>query len=399
MSRHTSEIPLAEYPRPQMVRKNWFCLNGEWEYSIINKNNESVADSGSIIVPYALETKASGVNRSLKPDEKIIYRRIFTLPDSWKGKRLLLNFEAVDWKCRVFINGTSAGSHEGGYIPFSIDITGYAAQGPNEIIVEVEDPTDSGFQQRGKQVLKPDTIYYTATSGIWQTVWLEAVPENNHIISCRITPDADSGSVGLTVITSCPADAETEISLDGKLLLKRTVESCKPLRLQLNDICLWSPYIPILYDLKVRLPGPDGDSIDSYFAFRKITVEKGPSGRKRIFLNNKPVFLHAPLDQGYWPETGMTPPSDEAIIFDIGRMKDLGFNSLRKHIKIEPRRWYFHADRLGMMVMQDAVSGGRNMAGFLKTAATMAFDLKSSDTGQRAYRKAGRQEPLKPLKF
>ena len=385
-------IPLPEYPRPQMVRSSWLNLNGEWEYTITGKSGpEKTPKTGIINLPFAVESEASGVESPLLPDELIRYSRFVTIPESWAGNRVILHFEAVDWRCRLFINDAFAGSHEGGYLPFSFDITGLLSDSRNKIVLEAEDPTDSDLQQRGKQVLSPNTIYYTATSGIWQTVWMEAVPAANHIISFKVKSDIDSKNMILNIKTAKPCTVEAVTSLDGRVITRSTVESGTDNLIPFDEIRLWAPETPVLYGLKLSLQDDGEDRVEGYFAFRKIEVKTGRSGNKRLLLNNKPIFIHAPLDQGYWPDSGMTPPSDGAMVFDIEKMKDLGFNALRKHIKIEPRRWYYHADRLGMLVLQDAVSGGRNMAGFLRTVGTMLFDLKTSDTGPGAYRLAGRE--------
>ena len=403
------ESLFPEYPRPQMLRADWLNLNGLWDYIISRKGSNTGAKlkaepDGKILVPFAVETALSGVCKPLLPSEELVYRRRFSLPSSWLGKRVLLNFEAVDYECECFINKKTAGVHRGGYLPFSFDITDSLTAGDNELILIVTDPTDKGGQQRGKQVLKPGTIYYTATSGIWQPVWLEAVDLENYIRNVMISSDADSGNVVFRIETGFPAvTADVAVIVEIRYNEKK-IHSCRwaaegALTAGSINIAapeLWSPGNPALYDVFISLcNGAEVlDSVVSYFAFRTIEIKPDSKGRKRIFLNGGPVFLHAPLDQGYWPESGMTPPSDEAMIFDIQKTKDLGFNCTRKHIKIEPRRWYYHADRLGLMVMQDMVSGGRNMLGLIQIWMTISTDKQgAADTTSGSYIKAGRSTP------
>ena len=359
--------PLPEYPRPQMEREAWMCLNGPCEYAITSVGEgRPESFDGTIILPYAIESQLSGVQRTFRPDERLWYRKVFALGGEFDSKRCLLHFGAVDWQCEVFVNGSSVGTHTGGYCPFSFDITDCLTNGENEIVVKVYDPTDKGWQQRGKQVLKSKGFWYTATSGIWQTVWLEPV-EESHITSLRLTPDIDRGVVNVAVsgeaLDGCTVEARVagdgenifvgELPADGDI----SVPSAK----------LWSPESPFLYDLyiTVKRDGKAVDEVKSYFGMRKFSVVKDSKGLPRLMLNNEPYFQRGLLDQGYWSDGGLTPPCDEAMIFDISEMKRLGFNMLRKHIKVEPLRWYYHCDRLGMIVWQDMVSGGEYIGNVL----------------------------------
>ncbi|MDC7234085.1 MAG: glycoside hydrolase family 2 TIM barrel-domain containing protein [Spirochaetales bacterium] len=385
-------IPLEEYPRPQMVRSDWYCLNGLWEYAVCCRELEHPKDwDGEILVPFALETAASGVKRPLLPEDRLWYRRTFAIREHWKGKRILLNFEAVDWECRCLVNGHEAGFHRGGYVPFSFDISPFLKEGENELILSVWDPTDSHWQQRGKQVLNPKMCFYTATSGIWQTVWMEAVPMENSIESLKMTPDADASILELTVCAREAGEIRIRALTGSSVVAECRGISGEPLELHMDHPELWSPDNPFLYDLEIELVSPAGgqvtDRVESYFAMRKISRAPGRTGDATVFLNDEPVFLHGPLDQGYWPESGMTAPSEEALLFDLEKSRSLGFNMIRKHIKVECRRWYYHADRLGLMIIQDMMcsgfEGNRNLLYF-------TLGQRVNDTRKRHQRIANR---------
>ncbi len=354
--------PLNEYPRPQFERDFWVNLNGEFEYAV-TKENVTFPEiyQGKILVPFAMESALSGVERSLYPDDRLWYRKNFTLSKEFKGKRVILNFGAVDWQCKVFVNRQLAGGHIGGYNAFSFDITELVQDGENELIVYVYDPTDKGWQQRGKQAITSHGFWYTGTSGIWQTVWLEAIDET-HIDSVKLLPDIDAGTLRIKTSVRGENAKLTLTVMDGeKKILKQEIESDD--EVAMPDFELWSPEHPKLYDavLTLSVKGRTRDKVKTYFGMRKYSLGVDNQGYTRLFLNNEPYFQNGLLDQGYWCDGGLTPPTDEAMIYDIQKMKDLGFNMLRKHIKVEPARWYYHCDRLGMLVWQDMVSGGKEL--------------------------------------
>lgn len=357
------DMPHSEYPRPQMVRDNWVCLNGMYDFAI-TKDNEEWCDefSEEIRVPFAVESCLSGVCKRVSDDELLWYRKKITLPEPFKGKRILLHFGAVDWECMVYINKVLVGSHLGGYCPFTIDITDALVDGENELTVRVYDPTDKSWQNRGKQASKSHGFWYTSTSGIWQTVWMEAVSEN-YISSYKATPDIDKGVIAIKT------DIVGEGSLKIKIFDGDNVVSEKDISsddvIAVPNMKLWSSESPFLYDFTLEL-SKDGvvtDSVKGYFGMRKFSIGMY-EGYNRLFLNNEPYFQKGLLDQGYWSDGGMTPPTDEAMIYDIAKMKELGFNMLRKHIKAESARWYYHCDRLGMLVWQDMISGGKALNTF-----------------------------------
>jgi len=348
----TPDSALPEYPRPQLIRNSWANLNGLWEYAVTDSMTTSPTYEGQILVPYPLESALSGVKRTLLPEQRLWYRRSFDSPSGAKGDRLLLHFGAVDYQCRVYVNGQEVGTHEGGYTAFSFDITDFLKSGTNELVVKVYDPSDAGIGPRGKQVLNPQNIYYTPSSGIWQTVWLETVPKD-YIAGLKMTPDVDNGTV--RVLVESATDKPVRVTAAGRAVKGHANTE---ISLPIGDVRLWSPADPYLYDLEVTL---GADKVKSYFGMRKVSVEKDTDGHDRIFLNGKPYFNLGTLDQGFWPDGLYTAPTDEALAFDIKAIKAMGFNTVRKHIKVEPARWYYHADKLGILVWQDFVQPNPNL--------------------------------------
>ena len=351
---------LPEYPRPIMERPHWLNLNGLWDYAITKKDAPLPKTfDGKILVPFAIESSLSGVGKTVKADQSLWYERKFQIPEDWKGKNVLLNFGAVDWKAEVFVNGNKIGEHTGGYTPFSFNITKNLKDGENSLAVRVWDSTGNGLP-RGKQLDKPRGIFYTSVSGIWQTVWLEPVSAS-HISGLKITPDLDSSSFDIKVDSDDKSATATIKVLDnGKVVAQTTAAANKTANIPVKNPKLWWPKSPFLYDLEITLSNKGGeqvDSVKSYAAMRKFSIAKhGRFGGVDFTLNNKKFFTFGPLDQGWWPDGLYTAPTDEALKFDIQRTKDLGFNSIRKHVKVEPARWYTHCDRLGMVVWQDMPS-------------------------------------------
>ena len=354
------EHPLPEYPRPQLRRNSYLNLNGIWEYAITKTAEKPAAMQGEIVVPFSPETPLSGVGHILQPDEYLWYRRSVTLPEGFfRGGRLLLHFGAVDQRCTVWVNGRKAGSHTGGYLPFALDVTELIEGDAFTLELRVTDPTDTGSLSRGKQRLKNTGIWYTPQSGIWQTVWMECVPEN-YLRSLRITPKPEENAVHIRLEADDPAMAAVTICRDGGIIVEgQTDENGEStLTIPAEELRLWSPENPFLYDAAITLAG--GDKVESYFGMRAFGIGKDEKGLPRLLLNGKPYFQNGLLDQGYWSDGYYTAPSDEALIHDIAEMKRLGFNMLRKHIKVEPLRWYYHCDRLGMLVWQDMMNGGES---------------------------------------
>lgn len=349
---------LKEYPRPQMVRDNWQNLNGLWEYAITAKDSLPPASyAGQILVPFPIESALSGVKKALLPSQNLWYKRSFSNTERPKGSRTFLHFGAVDWQATVFVNGRQVGVHTGGYQSFSIDITEALKPGTNEIMVKVYDPTDQGIGPHGKQVLNPQNIYYTASSGIWQTVWLETVPVN-YIRELTLTPDIDKGVLLVYVKASAGSTIELTALEGNQIFSKISGKEGSVIQLPIPHARLWSPADPFLYDLQVRLTKRNKtiDEVRSYFGMRKVSIAKDNKGIDRIFLNNQPYYNLGLLDQGFWPDGLYTAPTDEALQFDIRAIKAMGFNTIRKHIKVEPARWYYYTDKLGMLVWQDMVN-------------------------------------------
>lgn len=394
----TPDNAWREYPRPQFVRERWLNLNGMWSYAITSKTAPTpVKFDGQMLVPYPVESSLSGVGKVLQPDQRLWQKRQFNVPSDWKGERILLHFGAVDHECMLWINGAVAGAHTGGFDAFSFDITPFLKEGANDLLLAVTDPSDTGEQPRGKQQLKPQGIWYTPVSGIWQTVWMEPVPAALHIAELRLTPDVDAGGLRVAALVNEGTADDTyavrlSASAAGKPVASVTMRVNREGFIPIANTRLWSPSDPFLYDLKAELvrvknPWPkeaenrnerparfgaqerelyakaaiEGNALDvvtSYFGMRKVTLGPGKvAGQPAILLNGKPLFQHGPLDQGWWPESLHTPPSDEAIKWEISWLRQAGFNMLRKHIKVEPARYYYHCDRLGMLVWQDMPSG------------------------------------------
>ena len=392
--------PLPEYPRPQLVRSNWVNLNGVWGASVHYLENEpDFADT--IIVPFPIGSDLSGFNHVLQPDEVFTMRRSFHNPISNSGERLRIHFGAVDWACTVLVNGILVGTHAGGFDPFFFDITDALIEGEEqEIIVSVEDPTDTGNQPVGKQTLNPFAIQYTAVAGIWQTVWLEPVPitciervicsTNITDRSVTVTSYISNASDNMSVALTCSANGSVVTQTQCLISQSQT-----EIVLNIADLRLWSPDDPFLYDLQLHIIDAGGsiiDSVDSYFGAREITCEPDTKGHHRLFLNGEPVFHLGLLDQGWWPEGLFTAPTDDALKFDIEATLAMGFNTIRKHVKVEPARWYWHADRLGVLVWQDMPSTAFNMVAFGKELAEgiqpedMEWDLISPGNDPEGFR-------------
>ncbi|UIJ44368.1 glycoside hydrolase family 2 [Sphingomonas cannabina] len=414
----TPENVWRSYPRPQMKRDKWLNLNGRWDYAITRAAAPQPAQwDGRILVPFPVEAKLSGVARKVTPDDRLWYRRSFTVPADWAGQNVKLNFGAVDYAARVWVNGAMVGAHEGGFDAFGFDITDYLRPGSNELVIQVADPTSAGSQPRGKQSLDPSGIWYTAVSGIWQTVWLEPVPKL-HIADVRATPDIDRGVVEVDVALSGWANDTDAVRLTarsgGKAIASTLIRANRHTTLAIPNAHLWSPEDPFLYDLTAelvtvrdpyagkperdrvsydarftkgerdtyaaaRVAGAPRDRVETYFAMRKISVGPGRvAGQPVLLLNNKPYFQNGTLDQGWWPDGLYTPPSEEAMKSDLVFLKKAGFNMLRKHIKVEPARYYYDADHLGMLIWQDMPSGGGEdqfVTGTSQSQAVFSSDL------------------------
>ena len=354
-----------EYPRPQMVRKEWLNLNGLWDFGITTKDAaKSESFTNQILVPFPIESALSGVMKSVSETERIWYRRTFELPKKWIDRRVLLHFGAVDFEATVWVNGKEAGQHRGGYDAFTVDVTdALRPAGPNELVVAVWDPTDAGTQPRGKQVHRPHSIWYTPTSGIWQTVWLEPVSAA-YIKELKIIPDLDHSTV--TILPSTTASlgqfsVHAAVREGLRVIAENSAAPGGRITVPIKNPKLWSPEEPHLYSLTVALElgGRTVDRVESYFGLRKISLGKDDKGFPRLCLNNKPYFGLGPLDQGFWPDGLYTAPTDDALRYDIEMTKKLGFNLARKHVKVEPDRWYYWCDKLGLLVWQDMPSGDK----------------------------------------
>lgn len=421
----TPDNAWQEYPRPQLKRAAWKNLNGLWDYAITPAASSLPARmDGQILVPFAVESQLSRVARRVGPDDRIWYRRHFTVPAQWSGQDVMLNFDAVDFAATVWVNGAVAGSHQGGSDAFGFDITPYLHAGDNEVVVEVADPTSAGSQPRGKQILQPNGIWYTATSGIWQTVWLEPVPKL-HIADVRATPDIDRGVVEVDVALSGWAEDTDAVRLTasagGRPIATTVIRANRHATLSIPNAHLWSPDDPYLYDLtaelvtvrdpyasqqdrhhkaydarftereqqtyaRAQIVGAPRDRVETYFGMRKISVGPGPvHGQPLLLLNNKPLFENGTLDQGWWPDGLLTPPSEEAMASDLRFLKSAGFNMLRKHIKVEPARYYYDADHLGILIWQDMPSGGGEdqfVTGTSQYQAVMSSDMMAENQNE-----------------
>lgn len=377
---------LPEYPRPIMERAEWQNLNGLWKYAIqpVGKHKPTRFE-GEILVPFAIESSLSGVQKRVGKDNELWYQNEFTVPVKWKNNKVLLHFGAVDWKADVWVNDIKVGQHTGGYTPFSFDITSALVDGNNNLVVKVWDPTDQGFQPRGKQVNRPEGIWYTPVSGIWQTVWLEPVPET-YIRDLKITPNIDSNTLKVEVLTSKISSSQkvkVKIKESDKVIAFSQSINNQPVEIVMPDnVKLWSPDCPYLYDLEVTLwdENKQLDKVDSYAAMRKYSINRDQKGIVRLQLNNKDLFQFGPLDQGWWPDGLYTAPTDEALEYDIIKTKELGFNMIRKHVKVEPARWYTHCDRHGMIVWQDMPNGDRGPEWQMHQYFTGSERVRSSES-------------------
>lgn len=381
---------LSEYPRPSLVRSSYLNLNGLWDYAITKDGALMSEPDGQILVPFSPECALSGVMRRLMPDEFLWYRRTLSVPRPQPGKRLLLHFGAADQEALLFVNRQEAAFHQGGYLPFSADITDFLASGDNELLIRIRDVSDTSWHARGKQSLHPGGMFYTAHSGLWQTVWAEMVPDN-YIDGLFFLPDFDRSLVRLRVSSIETSPFRGGVLAEGKEIAAFSGSSDAPIEIPLPGFRPWSPEDPFLYQVWVEM---GADRVSGYFAMRKCSVQTGADGLPRLFFNGRPYFQAGVLDQGYWPESLCTAPSDEAMVADILRMKELGFNMLRKHAKIEPERFYYHCDRLGMLVWQDMVNGGAPYRSWFVTylATFLNWIRLSVGDGKKHYALLSRRE-------
>ena len=388
----TPENVWQSYPRPQLQRSQWMNLNGLWNFSVTNQEiqKNQVKFEGQILVPFAIESSLSGVQRSFLPTDKLWYQREFTLNNEWKGKSIILHFGAVDYECQVWVNNKLAGSHKGGNNPFYFDVTKYLKKSGSQIIeVAVVDPTDTESISRGKQQLEQKGIWYTPVSGIWQTVWLEAI-NPTHILQVLPIANIDKKSISLDINVAKAKGGETlriEVLDEGKIVNTIEQKLTSKIELEVPNAILWSPESPKLYDLNIELlsNGKLIDKVKSYFTLREVSIKKDECGYQRICLNREPIFQYGTLDQGWWPDGLLTPPSEEAMLWDMVKLKEMGFNTIRKHIKVEPEQYYYYADSLGLMMWQDMVSGfatQRKAEEHIKPTAQTDWDAPDSHSAQ-----------------